>query len=259
MVPGPSWAVLLLAPALFIYAFTDRGYPAGSPASEALHSDADYVKWRGDFHYKLDYQDGLYDHSVEFMKMKGLVGETDERIEVEGQIVFTEARKEVNKRMVAIPGRFAGEGNVTYSIARMSLSGIGEAKVVYFTDGKGKDQISGHPEDTYLKIDRGRKSYSFRISPGSYEADIDAFGVKVLESTEMKVTSAFIEKMESEGRPVLFPEALKEMFPEYEWSQGRDHIVLEAFDIPLPGPGNALRGTYEDEKGGVLSWNFTSF
>jgi hypothetical protein len=141
----------------------------------------------------------------------------------------------------------------------MSLSRLGEGQVVHLIDGKGQDQIRRNREDTYLKINRARKSYSIRITPGSYEADIDAFGVKVLASSEMKVTKAFIEKMESENRPVLYPEALKKMFPEYQWYPDRDNIVLEAFDIPLPSSTQTLSGSYEDEKGGILSWKFVAF
>jgi hypothetical protein len=130
---------------------------------------------------------------------------------------------------------------------------------VHFKDGKGSAMIKRNSKATYLRRNRAAGHYSFRIEPGTYEPDIDAFGVKVLTATEMKVTRAFIEKMESEERPVLYPEALKSMFPEYDWYPDRDHIVLEAFDMPLPKSGNVLTGSYTDEKGGVLSWKFVAF
>ncbi|WP_445386430.1 hypothetical protein ACT6NV_06430 [Robiginitalea sp. IMCC44478] len=220
---------------------------------------AAYTAWKGDFTYKLEYREELYDYPTEFMKMKGLRGESTENIEVTGHIVFTQAKKKVRDRVLTLPGHFAGKGTVSYTIARMSLSKLGEGLIVHLTDGKGKDQIKRRREDTYLKINRASKTYSIRITPGSYEADIDAFGVKVLKTTENKVTRAFIEKMESIDRPVLYPEAVKEMFPEYVWRPDRDNIVLEAFDIPFSRSTNTLSGSYKDEKGGVLSWKFVAF
>lgn len=230
-----------------------------SLAINDIYPAVNYVRWKGDFHYRLEYRDGLYEGSTKILGMKGLRGETSEQIEVKGHVVFTQAKKQVRDRLFTLPGHFAGTGTASYSIARMSLSGIGEARVVHFTDGKGNDQIKRRKEDTYLKINRARNTYSIRITPGSYEADIDEFGVKVLAATEMKVTRAFIEKMESIDRPVLFPEKLKDMFPEYDWYPARDHIVVEAFDIPLPGNRKVLEGTCKDEKGGVLSWKFVAF
>lgn len=211
---------------------------------------SNYRGWKGDFYYKLEHNDGFYRGSAEFLKLKGLKGETVEDIEVKGHVVFTPARGNV---------LYAGEGAVNYSIARMSLSAMGDAMVVHFTDGNGVDKVKKNLKGTYLRMNRAAGNYSFRIEPGSYEADIDAFGVKVLTSTEMKAARALIEKMESEGRPVPYSEKLIKMFPEYDWSPGRDHIVLEAFDMPLPKSGNTLSGIYKDEKGGVLSWKFVAF
>ena len=275
---------LFMAFALLMISFTDEEHPKKNPRVvesstitdvfpqygwegdkigtldiDGIYPAVNYVRWKGDFHYKLDYRDGLYEGSTEILKMKGLRGETSENIEVKGHIVFTQAKKKIKDRIFTLRGHFAGEGTASYTIARMSLSGIGEARVVHFTDGKGKDQIKRRQEDTYLKINRARNTYSIRITPGSYEADIDAFGVKVLSSTEMKVARAFIDKMESEDRPVPYSEELIKMFPEYDWYPDRDNIVLEAYDMPLPKSGNTLSGSYKDEKEGILTWKFVAY
>ena len=281
---GSFMPCLLIASALLMISFTGVEYPKKNPGVgessaitdvflqyegdgaimrnrdiNGIDPVADYVRWKGEFQYRLEYRDGLYEGSSEFLKMKGLRGETSERIEVTGHVVFTQAKKKIKNRIFSLPGHFAGKGTASYTIARMSLSRLGEAQVVHFTDGKGNDQIKRNRNDTYLKINRARNTYSIRITPGSYEADIDAFGVKVLRTTEMKATRAFIEKMESEERPVLYPEELIRMFPEYDWSPDRDHVVVEAFDIPLPRNRKVLEGSYKDEKGGVLSWKFVAF
>lgn len=275
---------LIIASALLMISFTGEEHPKNYPGVEksgkitdlfsqygwegdkmgvldinGIYPAVNYVRWKGDFHYRLEYRDGLYEGSTEILGMKGLRGETSEQIEVKGHVVFTQAKKKVRDRLFTLPGHFAGKGTASYTIARMSMSGIGEARVVHFTDGKGTDQIKRRREDTYLKINRARNTYSIRITPGSYEADIDAFGVKVIASTEMKATRALIEKMESEDRPIPYSEKLLEMFPEYEWYPDRDNIVVEAFDIPLPGNRKVLEGSYKDEKGGVLSWKFVAF
>ncbi len=214
-----------------------------------------YRGWEGDFHYKLEHRDGFYHGATQFLKMKGLRGETVEDIEVRGHIVFTPVKGNV---------LYAGEGAVNYSIARMSLSALGDGMIVHFSEGNGVDEIKRmvkgtNVEGSFLRMNRAAGNYTFRIEPGEYEADIDAFGVKVFSATEMKITKAFIEKMESEGRPVIYPEALKKMFPEYDWQPDRDWIALEVFRTPLPRSGNTLAGSYTDEKGGVLSWKFTAF
>lgn len=209
-----------------------------------------YRGWEGDFHYELKHRDGFFHGASEFLKMKGLRGETIEDIEVKGHIVFTPARGNI---------LYAGKGAVDYSIARMSLSALGEGMIVHLSDGNGVDEIKRNLEGTYLRINRAAGNYSFRIEPGEYEADIDAFGVKVLATTEMKMTQAFIDKMDDEGSPVMYPDALKKMFPTYDWRPDRDHIILEAFRAPLPKSGNTLTGSYTDEKGGVLSWKFKLF
>lgn len=75
--------------------------------------------------------------------------------------------------------------------------------------------------------------------------------------SELKVTAAFLNKMEEHNREVPFPELLKEMFPDVVKNPSRENIAAEAFGISLPSSGTTLKGSYKDEKGGIFSWTLT--
>ena len=74
--------------------------------------------------------------------------------------------------------------------------------------------------------------------------------------SELKISKALINKMEDHDRKIAFPELLKEMFPKAVRNPSRESIAAEAFEVALPSSGYTLKGSYKDEKGGVVSWRF---
>jgi len=157
--------------------------------------------------------------------------------------------------------------------------------VIHFTDGKGsakikpfmervvmerEDIVEKDPHDviekqisteygTGIRFNYRNRTYDIRITPGDYDAHLDEFGVPVESSSRIKVTNAMIRKLDAEGRPILYPETLKEMFPDRSKEASRLNVGVEAFGMPFSSSSNTLKGTYTDEKGGVLTWNFKSF
>ena len=209
-----------------------------------------FKKWKGTFHYELNYSDNIFESAVSFLKMKGLRGEKVERIILDGNIIFT---PKVGNSI------YVGRGTVKYSISLMSYSSLGEAMVIHFTDGKGSAKIVPNRYRTNLRINYRNKKYSLRIDPGIYQADLDAIGLPVEISSRINVTKAMIRKLDAEGRSILYPETLIAMVPDRPRQADRLNVVVEAFDIPFSSLSNSLKGSYTDEKGGVLTWNFKSF
>lgn len=209
-----------------------------------------FKKWRGTFHYELKYSDDFFDPNVSFLKMKGLRGEDVERIILDGNINFT---PKVGNSL------YVGRGAVKYDVSLMHYAALGEGMVIHYTDGNGSEKIIPNRYRTNLRINYRHKKYSLRIDPGIYEADLDAIGLPVENFSNIKVTKAMIRKLEEEGRPILYPETLNEMFPDRSRQADRLNVVVEAFDIPFSSSSNTLKGTYTDEKGGILTWEFVAY
>jgi len=204
-------------------------------------------KWKGKIHYKLDYKDEIGDAGTSFLEMKGLQGKTLQKIIIDGEVTFNSAGDN---------SIFVGKGKVKYSISIFSISSLGEAFVIHLTDGKGSAKIEPIRQINYLKFHFSDGSYSLRITPGSSDEELDAFGVEVETYSKIKITKALIKKMEEEGRPLLYPEVLKSIFPDRDTNRDLENIAAEAFGIVLPSSGYTLKGSYKDEKGGVFSWKF---
>ena len=225
-----------------------------------------FKKWKGTFHYELNYSDNIFESGVSFLKMKGLRGEDVDRIILDGNINFT---PKVGNRL------YVGSGVVKYDVSLMHYASLGEAMVIHFTDGKGsakikplKELVDDDPEidgqiaieyGTRIKFNYRNRSYDMRITPGDYGAHLDEFGVPVESSSRIKVTKAMIRKLEGEGRPILYPETLKEMFPDRSREADRLNVGVEAFGIPFSSSSNTLKGSYTDEKGGILTWKFVAY
>lgn len=205
------------------------------------------TKWKGKIHYKLDYKDEIGDAGTSFLKMKGLQGKTLQTIVFEGEVTFNSAGGN---------SIFVGRGNVKYSISLISVSSLGEAFVVHLTDGKGSAKIEPIRPINYLEFHFSDGSYSLRITPGSSDEELDAFGVEVETFSKIKVTRALIKKMEEEGRPLLYPGVLKSMFSDQDTNRDLENIAAEAFGIAFPSSGYTLKGSYKDDKGGIFSWDF---
>jgi len=229
-----------------------------------------FKKWKGTFHYKLNYSDDFFYGGVKFLEMKGLRGRNIEKIEVDGNITFAPA---VGNRL------YAGHGSITYAISIMSFSEMGgNASVMHMTNGKGSSKIKPlmnkfneeidddkHKQkfieyQTFIKFDYRNRTYNMRITPGDYEKDLDEFGVVVESSSRIRVTDAMIDKMNELERPILYPEALKSMFKDNDIQKSCENIVFEAFDKPFSPSSNVLKGSYKDTiKGGVLSWELKAY
>ena len=222
-----------------------------------------FKKWKGTFHYELNYSDNIFESGVSFLKMKGLRGEEVERIILDGNIIFT---PKVGNSI------YVGSGEIKYSVSLMSYSSLGEAMVIHFTDGKGSAKIKpigqlvendyGKDKKEYftrIKFDYRNSNYDMRITPGDYDLTMEQFGVPVESSSRIEVTKAMIRKLEDEGRSVLYPETLIDMFPDRDREADRLDVTVEAIGIPWSSSRNILKGSYTDEKGGVLTWNFKSF
>lgn len=202
-------------------------------------------KWKGEIHYKLDRSEGTTDNRITFLKLKGLDGKTLERIIIDGTVIFEPTDKS---------NVYVGRGKVKYEVSIITVSKLGEAMVVHLTDGKGNEKIEPIEEINYLRFNYSEGKYSLRITPGISDEDLDAFGVFVESVSEMKITKAFINKMEEHNRKIPFPEFLKEMFPDVVKNPDRENIAVEAFGMVLPSSGNKLTGSYKDNLGGIFSW-----
>ncbi|MCF6294869.1 MAG: hypothetical protein L3J25_04180 [Flavobacteriaceae bacterium] len=225
-----------------------------------------FKKWKGTFHYELNYSDDIFEPGVSFLKMNGLRGEEVERITLDGNINFT---PKVGNSI------YIGRGVVNYSVSLMNYSALGEAMVIHFTNGKGSAKIKPLMElidddseideqirieyQTRIKFDYRNSTYDMRITPGDYDADLDEFGVPVESSSRINVTKAMIRKLEEEGRSILYPETLNEMFPDRPRELDRLDVTVEAFGMPFSYSRNILKGSYKDEKGGILSWKFVAY
>ena len=204
-------------------------------------------KWKGEIHYKLDRSEGIYDNRVTFLKLKGLDGKTLERVIIDGTVIFEPSDNDKNNVYV-------GRGKVKYEVSIITVSKLGEAMVVHLTDGKGSEKIEPIEEINSLRFNYSEGTYSLRITPGISDEDLDTFGVFVESVSEMKITKAFLSKMEEHSRKIPFPEFLKEMFPDVVKNPDRENIVAEAFGMVLPSSGNKLTGSYKDNLGGIFSW-----
>lgn len=206
-------------------------------------------KWKGEIHYKLDRSEGITDNSISFLKLKGLYGHTQEKVIIDGTVIFEPSHN---------PRVYVAKGKVKYDVSIITISKLGEAMVVHLTEGKGSEIIEPIKEINYLRFNRSSGTYSLSITPGISDEELNAFGVFVESVSEMKVTRALINKMEEHDRKIPFPELLKEMFPDVVKNPDRESIAIEAFGITLPASGNTLKGSYKDEKGGIFSWKLTA-
>jgi hypothetical protein len=207
-------------------------------------------KWRGEFQYKLDRSEGFYDNRVTFVKLKGLYGNTVEKVIIKGSVVFSPSKK---KHV------YVGRGRAKYDVSIMTVSKLGEAAVVHLTNGKGDEKILPNRKINYLRFNTYNRTYSIRITPGISDEELDAFGVFVERASDMKITRALLNKMEEHNRNIPFPQFLKKMFPDSAKHPDRENIAAEALEIPLPVSGTSLTGSFKDEKGGILTWKFSPF
>ena len=205
-------------------------------------------RWKGEMLYKLDRSEGVYDNRVTFLKLKGLNGKTLEKIIINGTVIFEPSDK-IND--------YIGRGKVKYEVSIITVSKLGEAMVVHLTNGKGSEKIEPIEDINYLKFNYSRGTYSIRITPGISDEEMDAFGVFVESVSEMKITKAFMNKMEEHNRKILFPEFLKKMFPDTVKNPDRENISAEAFEMKLPSSGKMLTGSFKDDRGGIFSWKIT--
>jgi hypothetical protein len=203
--------------------------------------------WKGTVRYTLDLKEDIYRQDISFMKLKGLQGQDYRKIVFKGEITFLPTNR---------PDLFVAKGDVNYEVSLISVARLGQAMVVHLTDGKGKEKVEPVYQINYLRIDRESGTYSLAVSPGIEDEDMGAFGVLVETVSYMKVTRAFLEKMESENRDVPFPEMLKRMFPDVKKETDRESIAGEAFGRPFTGTG-VIKDSVKDENGGIFSWNLS--
>ncbi len=219
-------------------------------------------KWKGEIHYKLDLNESFYDNSVTFLKLKGLYGKTVETVRIDGTVTFRPLKRSESKlegeegELVGWEDKFVGQGKVKYNVSILNISKLGEAVIVYMTDGKGSEKIEPEHYINNLQFNYSRGTYSLRITPGIDDVELGESGVGVESYSRLKITKALINKMEDHNRKIAFPELLKEMFPEAVRNPSRESIAAEAFEIALPSSGYTLKGSYKNEKGGIVSWRF---
>jgi hypothetical protein len=202
-------------------------------------------KWKGEIHYKLDRSKGIYDNRITLLKLKGLEGKTLERVTIDGIVIFA---------LTDMSNVYIGRGKVKYDVSITTVSKLGEAMMVHLTAGKGTEKVEPVKEINYLKFNYTTGTYSLRITPGISDEDLDAFGVFVESVSEMKITPAFLNKMEEYERKIPFTEFLKKMFPDIVKNPERENIAAEASGMPLPSSGKALAGSYKDSMGDTFSW-----
>jgi hypothetical protein len=235
--------ILLFLTIVLLTSFTEVLNP--SPDSAQLRN---VKKWKGEIHYKLDRSEGIYDNRITLLKLKGLNGKTLEKIIIDGTVIFEPSDKS---------NVYIGQGNVKYEVSIITVSKLGEAAVIHLTDGKGKEKIELIEEINYLKFNYSKGTYSIRITPGISDEEMDAFGVFVESVSELKITRAFINKMEEHNRNVPFPEFLKKMFPDMVKYPDRENIAAEALGMTIPSSGRTLKGSFKDNRGGIFSWKIT--
>ncbi len=204
--------------------------------------------WKGTVRYVLDMNENLFRNDISFLKLKGLYGQDSKKIIFEGVITFIPTNK---------PNLFVATGEVSYDVSMISISSLGKAMVVHLTNGKGKDIVEPEHHINYLRINRGSGTYSLAVTPGISDEEMSAAGVLVRTVSYMKVTRAFLRKMEKENRKVPFPEMLKKMFPDVKTGEDRESIAGEAFGRPFPGT-STMKDSSKDENGGIFSWNLKS-
>ena len=190
----------------------------------------DIQEWQAKFHYELDFEDSYQDGSTEFLGFKGLGGEDLEKVIISGTATYTYAGR----------GVFVGKGSVDYEVSILSMASLGNARVVYLTDGKGKDNLEPIKEINYLKIDLSEGTYDFWVTPGHDDEEMAMFGVDVVSRDYLNITDPVIEKMAENGTPVMFPELLKAMFPNQRNQADLHQLNAYVNNYPLPSFGYVL-------------------
>lgn len=218
---------------------------AGSvPLQDGIRRFRDIKEWQAKFHYELDYEDSYQDGSTEFLGFKGLGGEDIEKVIISGTATYTYAGR----------GVFVGKGSANYEVSIMSMASMGNAWVVYLTDGKGKDNLEPIKEINYLRIDLSEGTYDFWVTPGHDDEEMAMFGVDVVSRDYLNITEPMIKKMAENGTPVMFPELLKAMFPNQRSQADLHQLNAYVNYYPLPSFGYVLSGSFTDELGGIFSW-----
>lgn len=210
-----------------------------------LLAAGDIRGWQGTVRYALDHKEDIYRHDISFMKLKGLLGQDFRKIIFEGTITFIPTNR---------PNFFVAQGKVNYDVSMISVAKMGEAMIVHTTGGKGMEKVEPIHQINFLEISPQDGTYFISVSPGVEDEELGAFGVPVQAVSYMKVTRAFLDKMESENRKVPFPESLKKMFPDVKTDHDRESIRGEAFGRPFPGT-ETIKDSVTDEYGGKFSWH----
>ena len=165
-------------------------------------------------------------------------------VEAEGTVSFTRSGRR---------GWYKGEGEVSFTLEFSSLGQWDQYRVLDVERGNGTAPILPDIDISYLRFDLDTFTYSFQLIPGE-EVD-GAFGVPSRSFRRDNITETVMREMREAGRPVMFPELLRQMAPPEEtWDEFRSTFSVSAFRIPLPFFGLRLTGSYTDHAGGVVTW-----
>jgi len=189
-------------------------------------------EWRMSFRYTMD---------VHFKNDFGGLGEEKKRkIEASGTALFKRGKQ---------PNKYEGIGQTIYDLEYYSLALMDNYKILDVEKGNGTAPII--KEACSLTFNFDDLTYSFSIFPGSEDEE----GVPSRSYRKSNITDALIAEMGEAGKPVLYPEKLKAMFPdEKTWDEFTSFLGVEAFGMPLPFFGLTLAGSFTDSQGGVVSW-----
>lgn len=187
-------------------------------------------EWRMRFRYTMD---------VHFKNDFGGLGEEEKRkVEASGTALFKLGKQRYE---------YEGSGQTTYDLEYYSFSFMKDYKILDVEKGSGTAPLI--KEACSLTFNFDDLTYSFSIFPGSGE------GVPSRSFRKSNITDALIAEMGEAGKPVLYPEKLKAMFPdEQTWDEFTSFLGVEAFGMPLPFFGLTLAGSYTDSQGSVVSW-----
>jgi hypothetical protein len=60
-------------------------------------------------------------------------------------------------------------------------------------------------------------------------------------------------------KTTVLKKTINSMFPDRARALDRLDVAVRAVDMPLSKTRNILKGSYKDEKGGILSWHLVSY
>jgi len=141
---------------------------------------------------------------------------------------------------------YANGGAAEYDLEIYHAAKLNDYYIVDSESGEGFADIGA---GSILEFEFEDHSYSFMILPGGGE------GVPSKSYRLSNITETLIKEMDEAGRPVMFPEKLKAMFPDkMRWNDFSSSYAVSVSRMPIPASGLTLKGKMVSLDGDTITW-----